>query len=377
MAEWRYLASRLYGDGTEEIIDPDLPLLGPSFTKVLSGPDAMQGRIAPAVARLVGSDGHPILEPWQTAIYAEEGGVIRHGSILTRMDRSGSELALTGVGFSGAIKDQPYAGSKFFVEEEVLNIPLHIWAHWQSQVGGNLGLVVSKTGDTGIRIGTTLQQVEFDTVNGPVSFEAGPYKLNEWQTHDLGGNIDKLADDHGFHYWESHSWNADRDGFVHRLTYGPTRGTRRHDLRFVVGENVIVPPPESTPEEDYASAVLVLGAGEGATMKRAWVPRSSEKRLRRVHVTTDTSLRSVSAAQARGRALLPMLTGKEDISEISVIEHAHAPLGAWVEGDEVEVFLDTDWGDTSMWVRILSTTMEPDAPNQARLAVVRADKIAA
>lgn len=377
MAEWRYLASRLYGDGSEEIIDPDLPLLRPSFTKVLSGPDGMRARIEPAVARFIADDGHPIFEPWSTAIYAEEGGVIRHGTILTDMTKAGSSLELTGVGFSAAIKRQPYAGSIFFVEKEVIDIPLHIWQHWQGQDGGNLGLIVSKTADTGKTVGTELEQVEFDTESGPVSFEAGPFKLNEWQTNDLGGEIDKLAADHGFHYFEEHSWNDAGDGFVHRLTYTPTRGRRRDDLRFVVGENVVVPPPESIESDAYAREVLVLGAGEGATTKRAWVPRSDERRLRRIHIVQDTSLKSVTAAQTRGRALLPMLTGKEDVTEISVRNHDSAPLGAWVEGDEIELHTDTDWGDGSMWLRILSTTYEPDSLDVARLAVVRADKIQA
>jgi len=376
MAEWRYIASRLNGDGTEEIIDPDLPLLGPAFTKVFSGPDGMTARIDPAVARLIGSDGMPILEEWSTAIYAEESGVIRHGTILTNTQKRGSELSLTGVGFTAAIKDQPYAGSTFFVQAEVLDIVRHIWAHWQSQNGGNLGLIVDPSTVTGTKIGTVLEQVEFDTASGPVSFEAGPYKLNEWQTDDLGGAIDKLATDHGFDYRESHSWNAAGDGFIHRLDfYVPRIGRRRDDLRFVVGENVVVQPTESTESEAYASAVLVRGAGEGPTMKRKLVPRAGERRLRRVAIFDDKQLKSDKAVLDRAGSILPQLTGRADVAEIEIREHDHAPIGSWTEGDEIEVFTDTEWGDTPMWLRILSTTYRPDDPNVAQVAVMRADKV--
>ena len=48
-----------------------------------------------------------------------------------------------------------------------------------------------------------------------------------------------------------------------------------------------------------------------------------------------------------------------------------------MEGDEIELHTDTDWGDTSMWLRVLSTTYDPDSLDVARLAVVRADKIQA
>lgn len=376
MAEWRYIASRLHGDGTEEILDPDLPLLEPQFTKVLSGPDGMTARVAPAVARLLGDDGNPLLEEWSTAIYAEESGVIRAGTILTNTEKAGAELSLTGVGFTAAIKNQPYSGSIYFVEAEVLDIVRHIWTHWQGLDRGNLGLVVDAATKTGTKIGTTLEQVEFDTQSGPVSFEAGPFKLNEWSTDDLGGEIDKLATEYGFDYRESHSWDTAGVSFTHRLDFGvPRIGTRRHDLRFVVGENVLVQPNETTPADSYASGVLIRGAGEGATMKRAFIPRAGESRLRRVAVFDDKQLKSASAARARGKALLPLLTGRADIAELQVAEHDHAPIGSWVEGDEIEVFTDTDWGDNAMWLRILSTTYTPNSPNAVTVAVTRADKI--
>lgn len=376
MAEWRYIAARLNGDGTSTIIDPDLPLISPSFTKVLSGPAGMSATIRPAVARLIGGDGEPIIDPWSTAVFAEEDGVIRHGSIISNIGKSGSELSLTGVGFTAAIKDQPYIGSQFFIDTDPLDIARHIWDHWQSQERGDLGLILDRDTKTGKKVGTKLTQVEFDTQNGPVSFEAGPYKLADYLTDDLGGNFDKLATDHGFDYAESHSWNAAGDDFVHHLDFGyPRIGRRRGDLRFAVGENVIVQPTEDTPADAYASGILVRGAGDGPTMKRIYIPRAGETRLRRIHVHSDNTLKSVKAVTDRGSSLLALLTGRADIAEIQVRDTPLAPLGSWVEGDEVELFTDTDWGDGSMMLRILSTTIEPESPNVAKLSVLRADKI--
>lgn len=376
MADWRYLALRLNGDGTTTLIDPDLPLLRPSLTKVLSGPAGFSARISPAVARLVGSDGHPIIEEWSTAIVSEESGEIQHVAIITQMEKVGADLGLSGVGFTGYAKGMPYLGSEYFVQKDPIDIARHIWDHIQAQPNGNIGLIQDRTTMAGVLIGTELEQVEFDTVNGPVSFEAGPYKLNEWQTDDLGGNIDKLAEEYNFDYLESHAWSANGQGLVSRIDYGAPRiGHRRHDLRFVVGENVTVIPNETTDSEAYASAVLFRGAGEGATMKRAYVPRSGEGRLRRVAVVSDDSVKSDAQAAARGRRHLDLLTGRPDVSEIAVVDMpSHAGFGTWREGDEIELFTDSEWGSTAMWLRILSTTIEPEA-GMARLAVVRADKI--
>lgn len=376
MGEWRYIAARLNGDGTESILDTELPLTSPSLTKNLSGADGLSGRITPALARLLGPDGQPVIEPWSTAIFSEESGQIRHGAIVNRIQKDGAELAITGIGFTGAIKGQPYTGSSFFVEKDALDIARHIWYHWQSFEGGNLGLTIDASTKTGILVGTELRQAEFDTVNGPVSFESGPYKLNDRETDDLGAKFDALATDYHFDYAESHSWNSAGDGFDHRLDFGvPRIGTRKDRLRFVVGENVFGLPSEAEESDAYASAVLVRGAGEGATMNRSLITRAAERRLRRIYIHTDKTLKSVKSTQNRGLQYLPMLEGRSEVSSFMVYDHPHAPLGSWREGDEVELQTDTEWGDTAMWVRILSTTITPEAPNVAAVSVVRADKI--
>lgn len=380
MADWRYMAYRLNGDATEDYL-ADIPLQSPSITNVLSGPNGLTGSISPAVAMLLDDNGEPILQRWSTAIYAAEGNTIRSGCIVTDITRSpgSATLGLTGAGFTAAIKGQPYQGSVSFTEREPLDIARHIWDHWQSQPKGNLGLILDRATKTGKKIGTVLKQVEFDTQNGPVSFESGPYKLNEWETDDLGGAFDGLAKDQEFDYREWHQWKADGSGVEHHLDFGAPRiGKRRDDITFVAGENVISLPDDSMSSEAYASILLVRGAGEGRTMKRQFVPRAGETRLRRIKVVEDKSLKSDAAVQARGRADLPLYLGKPTISEIIVRDHQRAPIGSWSEGDEVEYFGDLGgWGTGLYTVRILSTTYSPNDLSVARLAVEPADTIAA
>jgi hypothetical protein len=374
VGDWRYLAYRLNGDGTETQLDPDLPLSGVSLTRAVSGAGGFQAKIDPAVARLLGPDGQPILQPWSTAIYSEESGQIRHGCILTNRAKGDSSLELSGAGFTAAIKGQPYTGSKFFVKTDPIDIARHIWDHWQSFRGGNLGMRLDRSTKAGTLIGTTLTQAQFDSRNGPMTFEAGPYKLNEWETSDLGGRVDSLATDYNFDYQEDHFWVGEVVG--HSLGFGAPRiGTRRADLRFVVGENIFMPPTIDDDETAYASEVLVLGAGNGATMKRALVPRAAETRLRRVRIATDNTLKTDAAPRARGQSLLPLLTGRGDVTDLVIADNDNAPLGSWNEGDEIELHTDSAWGDDSIWFRIESTTISPEAPNVATVSVVRADKI--
>src|SRR5689334_14751284 len=124
-SDWRYLAYRLNGDGTKTLLDPDLPLQGVQLTKALSTPDGHNSLITPAVARLVGSDGQPIIKRNSTAIFAERGDQIEHGCIVTQIDRAGPNLSISGMGFSGYPKNRPYQGDTFFVEADPLDIVRH------------------------------------------------------------------------------------------------------------------------------------------------------------------------------------------------------------------------------------------------------------
>jgi hypothetical protein len=377
MAEWQYHARRLNGDGTSTMLDPDLPLQGVSLTRVLSGPDGHTSRIAPAVGRLIAADGQPLIKRWSTAIFAEEDGKIRHGCIVTDIGRAGSELSLTGVGFSGYAKGKVYQGDKFFVQTDPLDIVRHIWSYLQGRKNGNLGLQLNNT-KQGTLIGTVLRQAQFDSVNGPASFEAGPYKLNFWETDDLGGRIDDLATTYPFDYVERHAWNDAGTDVDHFLDFGAPRiGRRREDLRFVVGENVLVQPSESITSTAYANEVIVRGAGEGRTMILGHATRD-DGLLATPVVIEDKNLKSVSAANKRAQAELAMRTGKPEITEIVVKEMRGFPtLGSWTEGDDIELVIEGEWGSSTDWYRILSTTITPEDLSAAKLAVVRADMIPA
>lgn len=373
MAGWRYLAQRLTGEGDDgELLDVDLPLNDVSLTDVLSGPAGLSGTIDPAFAKLV-VGGQPLLNEWGTAIWAEEDGNIIGGGILTTSGFRGSSWSLDCMGYSGYLYDMPYLGSWSGVQVDPLAVVRQMWAHAQGQPGGNLGLNVS-TLTTGLKIGTVLEQVEFDTESGPVSFEAGPVKLNWWQTHDLGSEMDKLAKETPFDYHERHQWEG--DVIKHYLDFSYPRMGRRHDqLRFVVGENIHVVPSVDRNGDDYASEILALGAGEGRTMLMAQLRRTTG-RLRRVGIVEDKSARSLKAVTSVANTDMAWRKNLDTVSELVLIDHPHAPMGSVKPGDEVYLEGKLDWVELGIWVRVLSTTLQPASGNAMTLTVTPADRIA-
>lgn len=374
MAGWRYFAQRLDGRGGAEIIHPDLPLRDVSLTSTLSGPDALSANIEPEVLHLLGDDGRPVFREWSSALWAEKDGEIRGGGILAHTTVNDASLGLECVGPTGYLNDLPYTGSRFFVQADPIDIARHIWEHVQGQPNGNLGLTLDNTSSPK-RIGTVLRQVEFDTQEGPVSFESGPYKLAWWQTHDLSQNFNQLAADTPFEYREHVFWDAAGRLRMHvRIGY-PTIGARRRDLRFVIGENVSEVPSVEYPGDEFANNVLVLGAGEGSSMVRADIPRRDDKRLRRVAVVQDKSIRSQRAAVELGRRELALRLGEFSVTDIVVREHPHAAIGSWQTGDEIFVAGDAGWTEFGVWCRVLSTTISPEDASVASLSVIRTDKV--
>lgn len=371
---WRYFATRLNGDGTESLIASELPLSVDSFTETLSGPNAMSASIGFEVAYLKDEEGRPVLKRWETAIYAEKDDVIRWGGILTSVEEDGQRLALTIQGFTAYAYGQPYLDERQWIQVDPLVIARHIWEHLQSFDGGNLAVVLDET-TSPVRVGTESEDVEFETGEGnQVSFEAGPYKLNFFSTHDLGGEFDNLAEATPFDYAEVHEWQGET--IRHRIRLGyPALGQRREDLRFVVGENVYTDPVVEQDGDEYASEVVVLGSGEGRKMVRASAEVNERDGLRRVKVITDKSAASKPRAEAIAKAELQARIGAENVSTITVLDHPSAPLGSFSVGDEIRIQgSGKGWnGDLYLWVRILEITTQPGAES-ASLSVTRAER---
>lgn len=382
MAEgWRYVAVRLTGGDcpNDEFLDLNLPLTDVSITNALSGPGGLEATITPEVARLIAHDG-PIFKPWQTAIFAEENGSIRGGGILqSPLTREGPSLRLSCAGYTAYPKDMPFTDPDGYIGINVdpIDVVRVIWDHLQSQPGGDLHLQLDRETMAGFQIGGELLVATFDPLDdpdhGPTSFEVGPVLLRIYETFDLGGEIDKYAEQTPFDFIERHWWSGDE--IKHRLDFGyPRIGRRRTDLRFVYGENIFVAP--SIESDEYATDVLAFGAGEGRTKLRSLETKRSKYQLRRVAVVTNENAKSQRDVNALAKAELAWRTGKDDVTSLTMRDHHHAPIGALELGDEILIQGKTGWKDLNMWVRVTSITISPDDAESIQLDVVRSGKMA-
>lgn len=347
-------------------VDRDLILAGAEVSTGISAPASISGRLMTEVSHLMGADGLPVVREWGCGIVAQYGDQEPIFGIVDRVSSEGQSLGVEAGGFSMYPTGQPWLGEDFAgVQVDPLDMLRKIWAHLQSYPDGNLRVSVDSL-KSPVRVGEEERTVEFTTGAGEaVEFETGPFRLAWWATDDLGKVQSDLVADTPFEYREHSSW--DGEGVKHRLELGyPVLGVRRHELRFEIGVNVTA-VPASEPSE-YASEVLLMGAGEGRTKVRSHASRPLG-RLRRVHVDTDSSLTSKRAAETAARPMLEAMSGAPGIKELVLTEHPSAPYGSYQPGDEIQVLGDMGWARSGMWVRIQEISADVDS-GDIRLQVV-------
>ena len=185
--------------------------------------------------------------------------------------------------------------------------------------------------------------------------EAEPYTLSWWENHDLGSVVTDLAKETPFEYREHTAWDGD-NALQHRLILGyPEFGARREDLRLEIGVNVTAPPPLT--EGEYASQVLVLGAGEGRAMLNA----SSYKergRLRRTVVVERKDLTKLDRVQAEARTEVEWRDAEWNFDNLSLVDHPMCPYGSFTVGDYLYLTGDAGWAQLAQWVRVTEIAVD-------------------
>lgn len=344
---YRLIAQRII-DRT--FIDWDLPVSEVVITYTLSGPKLIKGKLKPEITDFLDLG----LEPKATFIHIEQDNIIR-GSAILQPSEMGDDGSLTFIaeGLSGYPHNQPYQAEYSQVNIDPLDVVRHIWTHLLSSPRSNLGVLVGNA-TSEQRIGT-----EVDTVNGTIK----PYTLFWWDDTDCGREIDNLAKETPFDYVEFDEWNSTKTDVIHHVIPAyPRMGTRRFDLGFISGENIVSLSLLREEPDQYASEVIVRGAGEGRDSIRGFAANIIGNRIRQSVSITDKSITTHDAATKRAQEELRQRQAFLNIREITILDqHENASLGDFSPGDDILVQVDIYWFDEiQMWCRVISFDWIPE-----------------
>jgi hypothetical protein len=323
-----------------------LPVTDLEYGPELSGPGDLRGRLSP---KLVASN-PAFVDPGTTAIYVESGGHIQWGGLIWDVRASGSDYTMEAASWSSYLQkrydlDGEHGGLGPYVFTDRCQIIRNIWQYAQSIADGDLGVTVDTTTSTS-KIGT-------------------PSEVHHsywYDTKSLGDQVDELVSDQATpEYTCTSSWNTDKTAVVKRIRLGwPRLGTRRTDITFASGVNIIEDPEESLSGDDYAQVVIGTGAGDGsAKLRQISAVRNGRLRLEAAvdfpEINGNDTLRQRVEWERAWRQTLGA------VEQVTLRNTPAAPFGSWQVGDDISVRIHNAWTSYTGWCRITGWTIKPTA----------------
>lgn len=358
-----------------ELVDNDVQLSEPSITRAMSTPKSLDATVSRQYA-------HLNLREWGTVIAAEHAGrldVFIVDGLATEGEQEDMTVSAGGVG--SYIKGQPFlaadgnaaaamAGTPGWrsstreisaVDVDPLDMVRAIWRLLLAAPRSDIRLTVDDTRSP-VRVGEEEREVEFQTGSGDdVEFTAGPHTMSWHGTDDCGSEMDSLATETPFEWWEESRWSDDLPTTRLRLAHPKMPTARKPNLFFEVGANIV--DLSTTEWHEHADVVLVTGEGEGSARVRSHMSKATD-RLRRVHVEADKGIKNRARAQERARELLKKHVSKPVITSITVVDSESARFGSYDLGDTITVRGTTGWVELMDDYRIVSITDDYTAERQ-------------
>lgn len=371
---FRLIAQRIL-DG--EIVEWELPVDNDfEYVEQLSGPVVMKGSFRPEIISVqeLGLDGYAY---W---LHVEVNQEIRASAILLPPQYEESAMSFSAEGVTAVPHYNYYNATLSYPQVDPLSVVRMLWIYVQSQPQSDYGVVVSNNSSPILlgELARTDVTTNDDGSQTITEVPAKPYEINWWDGTNVGEEIDSLAGQTPFDYVERHAWNADKTDVLHYVDLGyPRLGTARKDLLFNE-ENILEVVPIQEPEDTYASAVLVIGAGDGADTIRAYRELPYGDRIRKEVVITDKTITTVERAQARADQELAYRRGRAfEAGEIIINSyHTNAPTGSYRVGDDIQVQIEVPWLMIihTAWYRITSITTKPSS-DKVRIGLQRSANI--
>lgn len=201
--------------------------------------------------------------------------------------------------------------------------------------------------------------------------DGGAWTLFYWEATDLGRKIDELATETPLDWYERHYWSGDepRTEVVVKYPRAGRRLSESTDPTFEQGVNIAVRIEPDDDGDEFANAIVGIGAGEGSRSIRRTVSKR-DGRLRKSRVFTDKSEKRKDRLERRAGVELTAHQLGADLKTIVVLDHPNSPRGSYSLGDDIRVFGTLPhFGKYDQWHRIIGITEKRDGTSELELAL--------
>ena len=213
--DMQYMAYWLNGDGTQDLLEPDLPLRGVKVTREMNGLGRLTASLPPEWGRKTTSAGVPVIREWATAIYVEIAGDCFDGFIVSEVDDDNDKLSIDAVGWVGYADNQPWpdrTSSAQFNKGNVLasEVITTIWSKVQKPFRADLGMRVD-VGGSWPRIGNPIEdELPVPKPPGKIGVaKPGPQP----KSPSYSSNKKKYAADRKAYNAKMKTWNAKKKAY--------------------------------------------------------------------------------------------------------------------------------------------------------------------
>ena len=227
-------------------------------------------------------------------------------------------------------------------------------------------LALAKSDRDSARVAYDEARDAYDAAREVAREDGGAYEIRPEDTPDAMSSINALCEAADIEWTTQTNYSVDVPDLKINIHH-PEAGTRRDDLIFEQGVNIISELRLVRDGEDYANAANGVGAGEGDKAIRGTIASTSD-RMRRVTVVEDKSIKTTDQLLSRMRSELDNKTGEPYVAEIEVVDHPLAPMFSWNLGDRITITGDVPhYGRYSKLHRIISWQMVNDHKALIRL----------
>lgn len=342
----RYIVEQV---NTGIIMNRDLEVLEPNFGGQLSGPGLLRFQLSPQANPLYNWGKN---RQW-VHVEMEFDGVRRivlSTIVKSAVPNAEGKLDVECNGFAAYPKGKPWLEDYNDIAVDPFFIVAKVWAHVQSFSNAQLGVEVYPQ-SSGTQM---LPGFGFDGTT--LVFDFFAIFIRAVDLADCGDQINGLARDIPFDYFEESGWNEDKTEIWKKIHLAyPKGGFKQDHLAFVMGENVMSAELADEKDIEPATDIIVRGWQPGKVYSSR-LSNAGNDQLRETIMEEDAKINSSERAAAWAKKKLQRRNVPKHWKKILIDpNHPNAMWGTFKEGDTIFVRGEHPWyGDIGLWHRITS-----------------------